>query len=85
MSVRVPFVLVAAALSLSLITGEALAMAWGDSHHRRGGVESGGSSFSGSGGSGSGYNAGLPEPSSVYAIASALALLGGAGWLLRRK
>jgi LPXTG-motif cell wall-anchored protein len=83
---RVPFVLVAAALSLSLITGEAFGMAWGNSRHRRGSVESGGSSFGGSGsGSGSGYNAGLPEPSSVYAIASALALLGGAGWLLRRK
>ncbi len=78
---RVPFVLVVAALSLSLITSEAFGMAWGDSRHRRGTVATGSSG----GESGSGYDAGLPEPSSLYAIASALALLGGAGWLLRRK
>jgi len=27
----------------------------------------------------------VPEPSTLYAIGSALTLLGGAGWILRRK
>jgi hypothetical protein len=52
-------------------------MAWGDSRHRRGN----GPNWT----SGSGYTGSVPEPSSLYAIGSALALLGGAGWLLRRK
>lgn len=76
---KIPLLLVTAALSMALITSEAFGMAWGDSRHRRGTVPNGG------GGEGSGYNAGLPEPSSLHAIASGLALLGGAGWLLRRK
>jgi hypothetical protein len=76
---RVPLLLVIAALSMALITSEAFGMAWGDSRHRRGTVQIEGAS------GGSGYNAGLPEPSSLHAIASGLALLGGAGWLLRRK
>jgi LPXTG-motif cell wall-anchored protein len=63
-----------------LTAGDALGMAWGDSRHRRGNVWS-----ESSGSSGTGYNAGLPEPSSLYAIGSALALLGGASWILRRR
>ena len=79
---RIPLLLVAAALSMALISSEAFGMAWGDSRHRRGTGPSGGA---GEGSEGSGYNAGLPEPSSLHAIASGLILLGGAGWLLRRK
>jgi hypothetical protein len=30
-------------------------------------------------------NASVPEPSALYAIGSGLALLGGAGWYIRRR
>lgn len=76
---RLTFVFLAGALCVALTAGEALGMAWGDGRHRRNG--SNGSSTS----SGSGYTESVPEPSSLYAIGSALALLGGAGWILRRK
>jgi len=78
---RVTLVLLAGALCLMLTAGEAFGMAWGESRHRRGNGSNGSSGSSGA----SGYNAGLPEPSSLYAIGSALALLAGAGWILRRK
>lgn len=68
--------LLAGALCLTLIAGDAFGMAWGESRHRRG---NGSTWTSGS------YTGSVPEPSSLYAIGSALALLGGAGWLLRRK
>ncbi|MGH7313903.1 MAG: PEP-CTERM sorting domain-containing protein [Candidatus Rokuibacteriota bacterium] len=74
---RVTLVLLAGALCLTLTAGEAFGMAWGESRHRRGNGSTGSS--------GSGYTASVPEPSSLYAIGSALALLGGAGWILRRK
>jgi hypothetical protein len=34
---------------------------------------------------GNGPTASVPEPSTVYALTSGLALLGGAGWYLRRR
>jgi hypothetical protein len=80
---RVTLVFLAGALCVLLTAGDALGMAWGDSRHRRGNGSNGSSgSFESSG---SGYTASVPEPSSLYAIGSALALLGGAGWILRRK
>jgi len=77
---RVTLVFLAGALCVLLTAGDALGMAWGESRHRRGNGSNG--SFESSG---SGYTASVPEPSSLYAIGSALALLGGAGWILRRK
>ena len=74
---RLTLALLAGALCLTLAAGDAFGMAWGDSRHRRGN----GPNWT----SGSGYTGSVPEPSSLYAIGSALALLGGAGWLLRRK
>jgi hypothetical protein len=68
--------LLAGALCLTLVAGDAFGMAWGESRHRRG---------NGNWTSGSEYTGSVPEPSSLYAIGSALALLGGAGWFLRRK
>jgi LPXTG-motif cell wall-anchored protein len=32
-----------------------------------------------------GPNTSVPEPSALYAVGSALALLGGAGWYIRRR
>jgi LPXTG-motif cell wall-anchored protein len=53
------------------------AFAWASNHH--------------SGGAhhevwyGNGPAASVPEPSAMYALTSGLALLGGAGWYLRRR
>lgn len=77
---KVTLLLLAGALSVLLTAGDALGMAWGDSRHRRGNGPNGWSESSGSA-----NTASVPEPSSLYAIGSALALLGGAGWILRRK
>lgn len=56
---------------------EVHALAWG------GGRSGGGSSSSVAGDSTKG--ASVPEPSSLYAVGSAIALLGGAGWYIRRR
>jgi len=73
---RVTLGLLASALCVMLITGEAFGMAWGSSRHGR---------YDESSGSGKTTTTSVPEPSSLYAIGSALAVLGGAGWFLRRK
>jgi hypothetical protein len=76
--------ILAGALCVLLTTGDALGMAWGDSRHRRGTGTSGWFESSPSG-SASPPTTSVPEPGTLYAIGSALALLGGAGWILRRK
>jgi hypothetical protein len=80
---RLGLILFAGALCLVVTAGQASAMAWGDTHHRRGNGPNGWNESSGSASSGSAIS--VPEPSSLYAIGSALALLGGAGFILRRK
>jgi len=72
--------LMAVAVSGVLIGGvvDAYAFAWGGG---RGGDSSGSSIQSDST---KGPNA-VPEPSTLYAIGSGLALLGGAGWYIRRR
>lgn len=59
----------AGALSL-LVTGMAEAKGWRD-YFNFGGNDK--------------PNHSVPEPSTLYALGSAVALLGGAGWFLRRK
>jgi hypothetical protein len=58
--------------------------AFSSGHHGR----AGGGSGSGSGTSYSGDStttASVPEPSTLYALGSGLALLAGAGWYIRRR
>lgn len=62
--------------ALLVTAADVYAMAWG------GGRGRGGQSQSTSGG---GSSATVPEPSTLYALSSGLALLGGAGWYLRRR
>jgi len=61
--------------AFALTTTEAFA--WGSNH------QSGGTHHEVWYGNGS--TASVPEPSTVYALTSGLALLGGAGWYLRRR
>ena len=57
---------------------EVHAIAWGGGH-------SAASAASVQSDSTTGPNASVPEPSTLYAVGSALALLGGAGWYIRRR
>jgi hypothetical protein len=68
-------VVVAGALLVS--AADVYAMAWGGGR----GHGSSDSSASYSGGS----TASVPEPSTLYAVGSGLALLAGAGWYIRRR
>jgi hypothetical protein len=84
---NVKILVVAGLLGAVITTSDAFA--W--SSHRSGGSGGGDTTssvaaFSG-GGSEAGYTGAVsvPEPSSLYAIGSALALIGAAGWTLRRK
>lgn len=64
--------------ALLVSAADVYAMAWGGG---RGRGHSNGSSASYSGGP----TASVPEPSTLYAAGSGLALLAGAGWYLRRR
>jgi hypothetical protein len=79
---KVKLMLLVGAMCVVLTAGDVYGMAWGDSRHRRGNGNGNGNGSSSS--SGSSHHS-VPEPSSLYALGSALALLGGAGWILRRK
>ena len=57
------------------------AFAWAGNHHSGGAHHE---VWYGNGSTG-GPTASVPEPSSMYAVTSGLALLGGAGWYLRRR
>ena len=70
-------VLVASALLVS--AADVYAMAWGGGRGRGGSDSSSTASYSG------GPNTSVPEPSTLYAAGSGLALLAGAGWYLRRR
>jgi hypothetical protein len=72
-------IVTAAIMVSALLVGAAdvYALAWG------GGRSSGGSSSSLQ--SSGGPNTSVPEPSTLYAVGSAIALLGGAGWYIRRR
>jgi LPXTG-motif cell wall-anchored protein len=61
---------------LMLSAADVYAMAWGGGRGRHG--ASGASD-------GSATTASVPEPSTVYAVTSGLALLAGAGWYIRRR
>lgn len=69
-------VVVAGALLVS--AADVYAMAWGGGRGH-GGSDSSASSYSG------GSTASVPEPSTLYAVGSGLALLAGAGWYIRRR
>ena len=62
--------------AFALTTTEAFA--WAGNHHQSGGTHH-------EIWYGNGPTASVPEPSTVYALTSGLALLGGAGWYLRRR
>jgi len=62
---------------LMLSAADVYAMAWGGGRGRHDGSAS--ASESG------GYSASVPEPSTLYAVSSGLALLAGAGWYIRRR
>lgn len=74
--------LTAAVIASALLVGAAdvQAMNWGGGHGNGGG--DGSTSYVGGGDSTKGS---VPEPSTLYAVGSALALLGGAGWYIRRR
>jgi hypothetical protein len=82
---KVKLMLVVGAMCVVMTAGDVFGMAWGDSRHRRGTVNGNGNGSSGSSSSSGSSHHSVPEPSSLYALGSALALLGSAGWVLRRK
>lgn len=75
---RSTFIMLAMVGVLMLSAADVYAMAWGGGRGRNGG------SSNSSNGSYSG-GASVPEPSTLYAVSSGLALLAGAGWYIRRR
>ncbi len=67
-------------LVLLLSASDAFGFSSGGRSRREGGVSSGAQ-----GSTGGGSQASVPEPSTLYAVGTALALLGGAGWYIRRR
>lgn len=74
---RSTFIMLATVGVLMLSAADVYAMAWGGGRGRNG--ESSNGSYSG------GSSASVPEPSTLYAVSSGLALLAGAGWYIRRR
>jgi hypothetical protein len=91
----VKILIVAGLLGSVITTSDALA--WSSGKHGNSGGDTsgqvfnstnseGGSNYTGNNNEVNGNNSvGVPEPSSLYALGSALALVGTAGWMLRRK
>jgi hypothetical protein len=96
---NVKILIVAGLLGSVITTSDALAWSSGKHGHSGGGTSGqvfnsnnntnseGGSNYTGNNTNEvNGNNSvGVPEPSSLYALGSALALVGTAGWMLRRK
>jgi hypothetical protein len=74
---RSMFITLAMVGVLMLSAADVFAMAWGGGRGRHGGSSN--ESYSG------GTTASVPEPSTLYAVSSGLALLAGAGWYIRRR
>lgn len=71
---------------LLLTASDAFANGWFGSGGSRGGSRVAFGSTSSTSNGGNTYNqTSVPEPSSLFAVGTAIALLGGAGWFLRRK
>jgi hypothetical protein len=72
MKLLITAVIVVSALAVGV--ADVYAMAWGGGRGRSHGTSALG-----------GESASVPEPSTLYALSSGLALLGGAGWYIRRR
>lgn len=70
---------------LLLTASDAFANGWFKSGGSSGGSRVAFGSTSNNGNTHNNNQTSVPEPSALYAVGTALALLGGAGWILRRK
>jgi hypothetical protein len=97
---NVKILIVAGLLGSVITTSDALAWSSGKHGHSGGGTSGqvfnsnnntnseGGSNYTGNNtptNTNENNSVGVPEPSSLYALGSALALVGTAGWMLRRR
>ena len=78
-SMKSTFAVVVVAAALLVSAADVYAMAWGGGRGRGDSSSSSSESYSG------GPSASVPEPSTLYAAGSALGLLAGAGWYIRRR